>query len=105
MCIIGVENINGSLSATQSVSGDSQVLHDPVRHDAQRVSWIHLNAAHFRRSNIPREVQEPIMFPFNLHVVWSEGYARDMLRGMEAVFFIFLLWFSQNPGHEDLSIS
>jgi len=59
----GVETVNGSLSGTQSVSGDSQVLHDPVGHDAQRGSWIHLNAAHFRRSNISCEVQGPIIFP------------------------------------------
>ena len=44
------------------------------------------------------------MFPFNLHVFWSEGYAWGMLRGVEAVFSIFLLWFSQNPGHEGLGI-
>ena len=42
---------------------------------------------------------------FNLHVVWSEGYTGGMLRGVEAVFFIFLLWGSYNSGHEDLSIS
>jgi len=35
---IDVEAVNGSLSGTQSVSGDSQVLHDPTEHDAQRGS-------------------------------------------------------------------
>ena len=44
------------------------------------------------------EVQGPIMLPLNLHVVWSEGYAVDMLRGVEAIFFNFLVWFSQNLG-------
>ena len=73
-CTICVEIVNGSLSGAQSISGDSQVLHDPAGYDAQRGSWIHLNAAHFRRSNIPCEVQGPIMFTTNLHVIWSEGY-------------------------------
>jgi len=45
------------------------------------------------------------MFSFNLYVIWSEGYARGILRGVETVFFIFLLWFGWNPGHEDLNIS
>ena len=44
------------------------------------------------------------MFLFDLHVIQSESYAGGMLKGVEAVFFIFLLWFSQNLGHEDLSI-
>ena len=35
---IGVEAVNGSLSGAESVSGDSQVLHDPVGHDAQHES-------------------------------------------------------------------
>ena len=45
---IGVDVVNGSLSGTQLVSRDSQVLHDPAGHDAQRESWIHLNVADFR---------------------------------------------------------
>jgi len=32
---IGVETINGSLNSTQSVGRNSQVLHDPARHNAQ----------------------------------------------------------------------
>ena len=100
-----METINGGLGGTQSVSGDPQVLHDPAGHNAQRGSWIYLNAAYFRRSNISCEVQGPIMFPLNLHVVWREGDAGGMLRSVEAVFFIFLLRLSRNPGHKDLSIS
>jgi len=103
-CTIGVEVIDGSLSGIQSLSGDFQVLHDPVGHDAQRESWTHLNVAHLRWSNIPCEVQGSIMLSFNLHVIWSEGYAGDMLRGIEAVYFIFLLRFSQILGHEGLNI-
>jgi len=45
------------------------------------------------------------MFSLNLHVVWRERDAGGMLRGVKAVFSIFLLWFNWNPGHEDLSIS
>ena len=45
------------------------------------------------------------MFSPNLHVVWGEGYAGGMLRGVETTFFIFLLGFSRNLGHENLSIS
>jgi len=45
------------------------------------------------------------MFPLDLHVIRSESYAGGMLRDMKAVFFMFLLWFSQNLSHEDLSIS
>ena len=44
------------------------------------------------------------MFPLDLHVVWREGDVGDILRGVEAVFFIFLLWLSWDLGHEDLSI-
>ena len=43
------------------------------------------------------------MFSPNLHVIWSEGYAGDMLRGVETVFFI-LLWLSQDLGYESLNI-
>jgi len=32
-----------------------------------------------------------IMFLLNLHVIWSEDYAGDMLRGVEVASFIFLL--------------
>jgi len=28
------------------------------------------------------------MLPLYLHIFWSEGYAGDMLRGMEAIFSI-----------------
>jgi len=45
------------------------------------------------------------MFPLDLHVVCREGDAGGMLRGVEAVFFVFPLWSSWNPSHEDLSIS
>jgi len=102
---IGIETIDSGLGGAQSVSGDPQVLHDPVRHNAQRGSWIYLNVAHFRRSNIPCEVQGSIMFPIYLYVVWREGDAGGMLRGMEAAFFVFLLWSSWDLGHEDLSSS
>jgi len=44
------------------------------------------------------------MFPLDLHVVWPEGDAGGILIGVEIVFFIFLLWSSQDLGHEDLSI-
>ena len=40
---IGVEIINGSLSNAQSVDGDSQVWHVPVRHNAQHGPWINPN--------------------------------------------------------------
>ena len=40
------------------------------------------------------------MFPLNLHVICREGYTGGMLRGVEIVFFMFLLRFSQIPGHE-----
>ena len=45
------------------------------------------------------------MFPLDLHVVWRECDAGGMLRGVEAVFFVFLLRSSRNLGYEDLSIS
>jgi len=45
---IGIEAINGSLSGAQSTSENSQVLHDPAGHDAQRGPQIHLNTAHLR---------------------------------------------------------
>ena len=45
---ISIETINSGLGSAQSVSGDSQVLHDSTGHDAQRGSWIYLNAAHFK---------------------------------------------------------
>jgi len=38
MCTISVEAVNGSFSGAQSMRGDSQVLHDPAEHDAQRGS-------------------------------------------------------------------
>ena len=44
------------------------------------------------------------MLPLDLHIIWSESYVGNMLRGVEAIFFIFLLWFSQNLSHEGLSI-
>jgi len=44
------------------------------------------------------------MLRLDLHAVWSKGYVGDILKGMEAIFFIFFLWFSQNLGHEGLSI-
>jgi len=47
ICTIGIETIYGSHSA-QSMGGNAQVLHDPAGHNAQRGSWINLNAAHFR---------------------------------------------------------
>jgi len=64
-----------------------------------------LIAVHFRRFNVPCEVQGPIMFPFDPHVICREGDVGDILIGMEAVFFIFLLWSSRDLGHEDLNIS
>jgi len=45
------------------------------------------------------------MFPLNLYVVWREGDTGGMLRGVEAVFFIFLLWFGWYLGQKDLSIN
>jgi len=44
------------------------------------------------------------MFHLDLHVVWREGDAGGMLRGMEAVFFVFLLWSNWDLGHEELNI-
>ena len=44
------------------------------------------------------------MFSLNLHVVWREGNAGGMLRGVETVFFIILLWSDRDLGHENLSI-
>ena len=44
------------------------------------------------------------MFSLDLHVIWLEGVVRGILRGVEAVFFIFLLWLGWDLGHEDLSI-
>ena len=44
------------------------------------------------------------MFPLDLHVVWREGNEGRILRGVEAVFLIFLLWSSQDLGYKDLSI-
>ena len=42
------------------------------------------------------------MFPLDLHVVWREGDVG--VRGVEVVFFIFLMRLGWNLGHEDLSI-
>jgi len=44
------------------------------------------------------------MLPLNLHVVWSEGYVEDILRGVKIIFFIFLLCFGWDLGHEGLCI-
>jgi len=45
------------------------------------------------------------MFPLDLHVIWREGDAGGILRGVEAVFFVFLLWSSWDLRYKDLSIS
>ena len=41
------------------------------------------------------------MLPFNLHILCREGDAGDISGGVEAILYIFLLWYL---GHEDLSI-
>jgi len=46
--IIGIEAINNSLCSAQSMGRNPHVLHDTTGHNAQRKSWINLNAAHFR---------------------------------------------------------
>ena len=45
---IGIEAINDSLCSAQSMGGNPHVLHDPAGHNAQRESWINMNAAYFR---------------------------------------------------------
>jgi len=38
------------------------------------------------------------MFSLDLHVIWREGNAGGILRGVEIVFLIFLLWLSWDLG-------
>ena len=100
---IVIEAIDGTLGGVQSMSEDSQELHDPKGHDAQHGSWIHLNTVTSDDPMYPVKYMV-LSFSLDMYVVGSEGYAGDMLRGMKAIFFIYLLWFSRNPGHEGLSI-
>ena len=45
------------------------------------------------------------MLPFDLHIIRREGDAGNILGGMEAILYIFLLWFDWHLGHEHLNIS
>ena len=41
------------------------------------------------------------MLPFNLHIIHREGDAGNILGGVEAILYIFLLW---HLSHEDFGI-
>ena len=47
-CTISIEAINGSLCNAQSMGGNPRMLYVPAGYNAQRGSWINLNAVHFR---------------------------------------------------------
>jgi len=102
---IGVEAISGCLACTQPVSGDSNMLHHSVGHNAQHRPCINLNVAHFRWSDIPCVIQGSIMFPFNLHIIGYECYEGGMLGDLKTVSFILLFRSSWNLGYESLWVS
>src|SRR4051812_26994504 len=69
---ISIEPEDVGVNGTQSMGRDRQVLHDTSWHDAERGAWVHLDARDLCGANVSCEVQGPIMFSLDLHVLWSE---------------------------------
>ena len=45
------------------------------------------------------------MFSFNMHILWGEGDAGKLLRGMVAMVVVFLFTYSRNQDYENICVA